>query len=337
MRLKDYESDKYICKNVTEIKSTLKKYGVAIVPSVLNEKECEDMKNGMWDYLEKITKKFDTPINRNKPNTWIELKKLWPKHSMLLQQWSIGHAQFIWDLRQNEKILNIFGEIWKTDPNDLLVSFDGASFHMPPETTNFGWAKKDKTWLHSDQCFLRNGFECIQSWVTAYDVNEGDATLTFLEGSNNYHEDFKIYKGEKHENIFKEAGDWYKLDEQNELDFYMDTKGCPQKCIKCPAGSLVLWDSRTIHCGLEASPERRKPNMRCVAYLCYTPRRLATEAVLDKKIKAFKELRTTNHWPHKPLLFPKVPRTYGKELAPIAEIDPPTGIKPIGLRLIGYE
>lgn len=208
--LKDYECDKYICKSVAEVKSMLDKYGVAILPGVLDALECDKMKTGMWDYLETITQKFKIPIKRDKPESWTEFKKLWPKHSMLLQQWSIGHAQFIWDLRQNPKILEIFATIWNVKPEDLLVSFDGASFHLAPETTKTGWLNPDKSWLHSDQCFLRNGFECIQSWVTAYDVDPGDATLTFLEGSHKFHRDFKDFKGQTVDAnaLFKEAGDW---------------------------------------------------------------------------------------------------------------------------------
>ncbi len=331
MDLSNYEYVKYVCDNASEVRAMLEQHGVAIMPSILTKEECEQMKNGMWDYLETITKNFDVPIDRNNVNTWSQFKLLWPKHSMLLQQWSIGHAQFMWDLRQNPKILEVFSTLWEVE--DLLVSFDGASFHLPPETVGSGWCRQNNKWLHSDQCFLRNEFECVQSWVTAYDVNPGDATLTFLEGSNKLHQAFRESKGEDTAGL-KKAGDWYKLDTQEELDFY---GVCTQKCISCPAGSIVLWDSRTIHSGMEALKTREKPNTRCVAYLCYTPRELAKPAILNKKIKAFNELRTTNHWPHKPKLFPKTPRTYGQALAPIAQIDAPAGITEVGRRLIGFD
>ena len=71
----------------------------------------------------------------------------------------------------------------------LLTSFDGASFHFPPEITKRGWYRK--TWYHTDQSYFRPDFECVQSWVTAYDVIlNAHATLAFMECSNIYHKRF---------------------------------------------------------------------------------------------------------------------------------------------------
>jgi hypothetical protein len=327
--LSDYECDRYLCDNVDNVKEKLDKYGVAILSGVLTKGECDSMKSGMWDYLEKVSEKFTKPIKRDEPDSWKELKQLWPKHSMLIQQWSIGHAQFIWDLRQNPNVLDVFAKLWSTTPDNLLTSFDGASFHMPPETTGSGWFR-GKSWLHTDQSYHRNGFECIQSWITAYDVNAGDATLTFLEGSHKFHSKFQ---DRFH---IETKDDWCLMETPEQLEFYTKENGCPQKYIKCPAGSMVLWDSRTIHCGQEASKLRPIPNQRCVAYICMTPRTLATPAVLKKKIKAFEELRSCNHWPHKPKVFPKAPRTFGQQIAEITQIEAPT-IGPIGRRLVGYD
>lgn len=322
-----YEHEKYKCDSVADVKEKLEEFGVAVLPAVLNDDECQRMKDGMWDYLEHITSKFELPISRKDPKSWRELPKLFPKHSMLIQQWSIGHAHFIWELRQNPKILRIFSELWSVPEEQLIVSFDGASFHMPPEKTNLGWFR-GTTWFHTDQSYTRNDFECVQSWATAYDVDEGDATLAFLEGSHKFHAGFakEFSKSDK--------SDWYKLGSAEELEFYK-SRGCLQRYIKCPAGSLVFWDSRTIHCGQEAIPGRKKSNHRCVAYLCYSPRNMATEAILRKRIKAFEELRTTNHYPYKPKLFPKNPRTYGAPLPVINEITPPV-LSEIGRRLVGY-
>ena len=323
-----YEFDRYVtdCNNII---NTLDQYGVAIIPNILNQLECDAMKRGMWNYLETITSNLPIPIKKENPQTWKSFKQLYPKHSMLIQNWSIGHAQFIWDVRTNLKVIQPFEKIWGVDKEDLLVSFDGASFHFPPEVTNFGWVNPDKSWLHSDQSFSRNAFECAQGWINAYDTNDGDATLTVLEGSNKFHSEFSNHFGAN------SSDDWFVL-QQGHLDWYMQTKCCAKVNIKCPAGSLVLWDSRTIHSGKEPDKNRAQPNYRCVVYVCYTPRNLASKNILNKKINAWENLRTTSHWPHNPKLFPIYPHTYGKPLPNIVQIPKPE-INDLGYRLIGYD
>jgi hypothetical protein len=316
--------DKYIT-DPEHVLDTIKQHGVAIIPSLLNETEISDMNNGMWNYLEHITSDFTVPISRNDKKSWRSFYELYPMHSMLVQYWGIGHAQHAWDLRQNPKVVDVFANIWNCKREELLTSFDGSSFHFPPEETYRGFFKK--SWLHCDQNFSRNEFECVQSWVTGYDVHEDDATLLFLDNSHNYHLDFKLEFG------VESRDDWHQLNEE-EYSFYKDN-GCVEKRISCPAGSMVLWDSRTIHCGSEPLQTRKRENFRNVSYICMMPRRMSTKANIDKKIKALVDLRTTTHWASKTKLFPKVPRTYGGPVPNVKPVDPPV-LTELGRKLVGY-
>lgn len=320
-----YECDKYLCTKET-LRETLDKYGVAIIPNILNDEETEKMVSGIWDFFEHITQEWKKPINRNDKSSWKGIHNLYPMHSMLIQYFSVGQAQVSWDLRQNPKIVDIFAHFWKSKPEDLLVSFDGLSFNMPPEETNRGW-NRNNTWYHTDQSFLRPEFECMQTWVTGLDVEDGDATLAFYEGSNKFHQEFA------EEFSVTNKQDWYKLNKDEER-FYMN-RGCEKKKIMCPKGSLVCWDSRTIHCGTEANRGRQNPKHRAVIYLCYQPRINTTQAQLKKKRKAVEEMRSTSHWPCKVKLFGKNPRTYGNELPKITQIPKPN-LTPLGRQLAGY-
>jgi hypothetical protein len=321
--------DCYIAKPET-LREVIIEYGVAIIPSVLDHEECESIVSGLWDYFEHITKEWPVSIKQEDRNTWKEIYKLLPLHSMLFQHFNSGHAQISWDVRQNLKIIEIFAHFWDVSPDELLVSFDGFSFNIPPEFTNRGW-NRGNTWFHTDQSYSKTDFRCIQSWVTGLDVNEGDATLSFMEKSNVYHKEFREWKESKGETINKK--DWYKLN-RDEEQFYL-AKGCTYQKITCPKGSLVFWDSRTIHCGSEAMRGREMPNFRAIIYLCYLPRSLFSKKNIEKRITAHSELRTTNHWGNK--LFSKNPSTYHNAILPdIKQINPPT-ITEIGRRLIGYE
>jgi hypothetical protein len=303
-----------------DLRELLERDGFLIIPSVLDDAECDAMVSGMWDYLEHITQKWERPIRREDETTWREFYKLFPKHSMLLQHFEIGHAQFSWDVRQNPKIVEIFQTLWE---EDLLVSFDGASFHLPPEITGRGWHKN--TWYHCDQSFARPDFECVQGYVTGVDVEEGDATLSLFKGSHKLHSAFKEAHG------ITDKKDWYKLNAEEQM-FYND---CEIVNIQCPKGSVVLWDSRTIHCGIEARKGRANPKLRIITYLCYMPRSMATPANLKKKKQAFTDRRTTSHYPCKVKLFSKLPYTYGAPI-PTCEPLPEPNLTELGKRLAGF-
>lgn len=320
----EYVYDKYVT-TVDNIKETIAKYGVAIVPKVLDDNECKMMVSGLWDYFEYITSKWKEPIDRDNKKTWRNIYRLYPLHGMLFQYFRCGHSQICWDIRQNEKIVDVFSKIWGSKKENMLVSFDGFSFGLPPEVTNKGWGKP---WYHTDQSYTRNDFECIQSWVTGLDVMDGDATLGFMEGSNKYHKDFKDKFG------ISNPSDWYKLSSEEEK-FYVD-KGCKYQRIKCPRGSMVFWDSRTIHCGVNPVKGRDQENMRAIIYVCYQPRDTISKTDMKKKQKAFHELRLTSHYPTKIKLFGKNPRTYGGEIPKIENIGFPK-LTDLGKRLAGIE
>jgi len=301
----------------------LDKYGVAVIKNVLTDRECDIYRNKIWNELKYVSQnRFDI----NNTNTWKQFYNFYPLHSMLLQHFSLGHMRPIWELRQHDKICEVYQKIWNTPKNDLLVSFDGLSVHLPPEKTNRGWYKNE--WYHTDQSFEKENKCCIQGYINLYDTNEHDATLTILEGSHLLHQNFK--------NDFKIEcnSDWYKLNE-NEQKYFIDN-GCNKVAIKAQQGSMVLWDSRTMHHGKEPDREREKENFRMVAYICMLPRNTSTPKELIKKQKAFERLRVTSHWANKVKLFSKTPRTYGGELLDFNEIHQPE-LNQVGRRLAGYD
>ncbi len=317
-----YKFEKYVCVKET-LRETLNTYGVAIIPNVLSEEECDSMISGFWDLFEHITQQWNIPLNRNDKKTWRQFYNLCPIHSMLVQHFGVGHAQSLWDLRQNPKIIDIFAHFWECSPEELLVSFDALSMHLPPEETGKGF-NRGNTWYHTDQSYFTPEFKCVQSFITGLDIDDGDATLSIMEGSHKYHENFRQRFD------IQDKKDWFKLSKEQQ-EFYQ----CPISHIKCPRGSLVLWDSRTIHCGIESTKGRPYPKIRYVGYLCYMPRKLATKTNLKKKQKAFDDLRTMSHNPCSGRLFGKNPQTYGKIIETIRQIDRPV-LTELGKKLAGF-
>jgi hypothetical protein len=322
--------EKYTALNVEDIVPIVAKYGVCIYENVLTDEECSTSISQTWDFFEELY----PVIDRNNQDTWKYIYDLKPLHGMLFQHWGIGHAQYIWDLRSKPKIIEIFKVIWNIilknkyperneNVQNLKVSFDGASFGIPPEVTSRGWNGKD--WFHIDQRYkpidaeenIYTNMQCIQSWITTENVEHDDATLSILEGSNVLHSEIGPLLYEKaipkvKSTLYK--NDWYKFS-QDELNTYY--RDCVRVNIECKAGSMVFWDSRTVHCGRGPIRNRQESRFRNVVYLCYMPSFMVSDKIIAKRRKAFNDLRTTNHWPNKSKLFNKMPRIYSSDtLAP---------------------
>ena len=314
-----YESTKYFA-TLDNLKEKLENYGIAIIPNILNDNECQQMASEMWDYLEHITQNWETPINRNDENTWKQINEL-NMGTLLFQFWSIGHSQMAWNVRQNPKIVNVFAKFWNVQPEDLISSFDGCSFELLPNE------RKIDPWWHVDHSYINSEFRNIQSWVTAFDVEPGDATLTILESSHKNHKDFAETFEVTSERDFS-------LLYNEHLQYYLDR--FPIKRICCPKGSLVLWDSRLVHYGLES---KNKKNIRCISYLCYLPRSQANESILKLKRHALEHLKTTNHDPVKVTFKPQTPNMYDMsdivKIADLVSIEPPI-LSELGYKLAGY-
>lgn len=321
-----YSCDKYYTTSNNVIE-TLNTHGVAIIPGILDQNECEKSKDGMWNMFEHVSKEWEVPMNRNNLESWKEIEKLHPYRNMLLHFFQVGHSQFVWDLRQNKKIVDVFSNIWKTDPADLLVSFDGLSVNLPPEVTGVGWKGDQPHWLHVDQSYNTPGFQCVQGFVTPYEVCEGDATFVFLDGSHRYFKDVRDVF-----NITK-VNEFTMLEEKH-IDYYK-SRGCVEKRLTCPAGSLILWDSRTIHCNMNAEESREKQNIRCAVYLSYSPRNSCIQSdILDRKITLFENRIMTSHHANRTRAFPPLPYEYDESIEmtsfPIPELSS------LGRRLVGY-
>lgn len=293
----------------------LRRKGWAIVPGVISPQQSQAMIDGFWKWTQRTC-----GAKPDQPSSWRNIHKLYLKHGMLIQHWSVGHMQPIWDLRDNDNVISIFQQIHNC--RDLAVSFDGASISLPPEVTGRGWHRKD--WLHIDQSLRRSDFECVQGWVTPLEVRPGDATLSLLEGSHLHHADFARHVAgpDNEPSVSCSPKDWHMLTDEEILWFR--NRGCRRVDVQCPAGAMVLWDSRTVHSGRAPLKNRLESNLRMVAYISMMPRRLLTLADKKKKHRALLEGRTTNHWAAKRVrLFPKLPRTYGGVLPNVPSYSPP--------------
>ena len=184
------------------------------------------------------------------------------------------------------------------------MSFDAICIMKPPEISGFYQARN---WLHVDQSSEKKGKHCIQGFVNLEETSDKDACLLVYKKSHLIHDDlFKFNKKKiKH--------DWYQL---NNFDLdWVESKKLELIRVSAPKGSMVLWDSRLIHCNTTALKDRPFQRFRYVIYVCMTPADWCDISNREAKIKAFKEFRITTHWPHEIKLFPEDIKRFGKDLS----------------------
>lgn len=335
----------------------LEELGYCVIPRVLSTSEAEVLYQRVWhEFIEKAWPN----CKMNDRSNW---KESFPKHN----KWGIfagpaGQTQVMWDLRQDPRIVNVFAQVWNT--TDLIVSMDGLSFMCPPEIRE-GYIEP---WPHVDQKILRRednvahnnnppiGFVSesllkthpytIQGQFLFEDSFEGDGGFYCIPKSHlRFHEfapqletiaALEIPQQEKR-----------KVRQQFLEGFFgngRDESGNPycMKHITAPRGSLILWDSRTLHWNQHPSKDRThsdSPKVRMVGYLCYVPKaRLTNEGRILRK-EAFDKGVSTGHNPADPeLKYTKdhIHREFQQYLEDPSYTQPKIHLTPLGESLLGF-
>jgi hypothetical protein len=90
------------------------------------------------------------------------------------------------------------------------------------------------------------------------------------------------------------VNNWYLIN-KSDLDFLLEKQVRFVK-VNSPKGSLILFDSRSIHSGYLTEKVRKDPKFRYVIYVSLTPAIRAKKADLEMKKQAVLRGATTSHW-----------------------------------------
>lgn len=317
-----YERAKYLATTSAEIHDMLQRYGVAVVPNVVSDPQT------VWREMYTAIEYMYDGFAFHDKCTWPLLRRVSAmKHGMLLQHLGIGWSQFAVNLRQDPVVAGIFAGLWSEHMrapiavNDLFSSADGVSFYCNTPTERGGWHSRDREWMHLDQSAASSGVWGVQGALNLVETKKNDACFSFLECSHLHFDEFmhRLSNQAKKDGVsFDEHKRFTMLENQAQLNFYVNQKKCVPKCMAALPGDLVLWSSKTVHSGIpavrpEVPVDPSTVFLRGVVYVSYQPKALATAADIKKKIKAFDELRNTTHDAAAGVtLFQKAPHTYGR-------------------------
>jgi ectoine hydroxylase-related dioxygenase (phytanoyl-CoA dioxygenase family) len=271
-------------------------YGYVVVENIVSEAQADEYVSKLWTWVEGLQDKNTgktSGIQRNDPNTWVAREKAiseglssynWPANPYgIISNYGVSHSQVAWDVRCNANIRRVFETIWKTD--SLLVSFDGVCMMLPPCISH---SATNQSWFHFDQSPKKEGFRCVQSFLNLQNTTELDGGLMVYPSSNRLHSQFFAEK-----NLSFDY-DWYAFNHENKGDEWFAEKGIHPIKVTAPKGSLVLWDSRTVHCSSLPTSDQ----LRYAIYVCMQPKKDASEEQIAQKKEIFARRQGTNHWPY---------------------------------------
>lgn len=269
--------------DMANLSATLDKYGVAVLPGVLPEEECDMFRANVFAYL---------------TDEWMvyqpeDLERLGISHGGMLKYYGISLIKPVLDLKTDERLIEPFRAIW--NETELTTSLDALFIGPPPQSWSGGrFFDINKLSFHTDQASHKDYMCCVQSFINLEDTKTGDGCLSVLVGSHKYHAEFF-----KHFDVTSKGRDWFLLNQTTHNDWFIKEKQCRPVHICAPKGSMVFFDSRTIHMGTLPRQDRAdKERWRFLHYVCYTPARLQTAENARIKREAYEQNRTTNHWPY---------------------------------------
>lgn len=311
--LKHTRPDLY--KKVKRAAKDLKEKGYAVIPSVLDEQEVEQYKAKMWDTLGSMTAsdvykrgvntKFDRSIDNYEQ---YKMSDLFPHKHGILESYRMNHCEAARDARKEPKILEVMTALY--GDTRLVCSMDRINWKFPGKQY-----KSQEDWPHCDQNPRKLGPRCVQAYLDINGtLNDQEPGNRFYEGSHLvFHKFTKPYRG-------LDETDWFKPG-LAEITQISEKYKLPLVKPLCPAGSLVLWDSRTIHSPHDGTDFERGRSVFYVCYLPYQPETF-TRQEEQKKKDAFLAMNATRHTPFPQSCFGKYARTYGKEDVKHLEVAP---------------
>jgi hypothetical protein len=278
--LKSFSKDQ-----VEEYIQFFNEFGFVVVRDVLNQKECDDTIDDIWNYLEQkkwnhFLTKLDNAvqISRNDPTTW--KNQTWPE---MMEEGILGSppvftAQALKN-RQNPEVYKVFANL--LGRKDLLVNHDRYGLFRPTKNVKINGKKYSQEqwktfrnlhidmnpWMHvedtvatqSETILAKLRYKRGSDFIA--ENNEVGVLLDnqlHLQGlinlADNYEDDggFHIIPGFKQHFVeWTTRNDHLKKKYGKQMTFIVlpGTDKLHQQSVRVTAraGSLVVWDQRTIH------------------------------------------------------------------------------------------
>lgn len=191
--------------DLDNLNNTLEAYGVAVLPNVFTEEECDKVKNSVFTYLaeEHDVREADDYV------------KVIPIEGGILNGYGLALLKEVLDMKTDERVENVFKKIWNNE--EVTMSMDAINIMPPPKSFKMTRVISPAG-FHTDQSSYKKEKCCVQSFINLENTESGDACLSVLKTSHKLHAAFFD------ENGITEPEDWFVLNSDDYKWFI--NKGC---------------------------------------------------------------------------------------------------------------
>ena len=232
--------------------------GYLKIENVIPKDKCSKLMDQIWKYIDG---------DPNSPTTWYNIPASNEKNitkKSIAGMVELYHHQYMWDIRESEKLYNIFCDLWGKE--ELWVTIDRVNANMP---NNNEW--EFDGFLHWDVDLSKNqNVRNIQGVVSLNDSNSGGLQLI--------PELFKEIKDNRFDSEINQ------LSFDNRHHFSNIFENYDVLNVESNAGDLILWDSRMVH---GTSPNKGKIP-RFAQYVSMIPEEYDNKELLQIRINSFK-------------------------------------------------
>eukprot|EP00455_Lapot_gusevi_P002485 TRINITY_DN1099_c0_g4_i2.p1 TRINITY_DN1099_c0_g4~~TRINITY_DN1099_c0_g4_i2.p1 ORF type:complete len:417 (+),score=117.61 TRINITY_DN1099_c0_g4_i2:94-1344(+) len=290
--------------------AVLEEHGVAIVPDILSEAECNHL-SGLFgeDLLDVVNKEacaallefpnnnLSDAIDKVLTSTPQTIPQVWPVGSPLgkkgfASNHGFPHGRFAWAARLNSRVRETYATLHQCAPEDLCVGVDLVFFtppHLPATDVS------PSLWPHVDQNIHAGESGEWPIWQSVLYVwgSEAPGASTTIVQLRSIGETYrKVMADERIGEIGRGGGHYSALsymrnrEVANQLD--QDFRQYARR-VPVPAGGLLLWNSRTMHQGHQGGGRLAVP-------ICWEPRSRRPEHVLRRKARLCVSGLPSTHW-----------------------------------------
>jgi len=291
------------------LRQVLDRYGAAIVTDVLSPQERERFEAlfaaDLSDLLDlEAAKAADEDGLKVATHAVANLRE-WPLASAELlgqlercQLRGLPHGRFAWAGRLHPRVRRAYEVIHGT--NELVSSCDNSFFAPaahPEQTTNKNWPHVD----HNKHDFSTCDDEGVP--LSDWEVFQG---VLYVWGSDNSHASTTVLWCGSHADVYDEImadrqmskrgsrGDHFSriienMDSQDHSERLCHRWRQAARRVPVPAGSLLLWSSKTVHQGWSGGPRLAQP-------VCWEPKGRRSERSYERKLRLAALGLPSTHW-----------------------------------------